>query len=209
MRAYLNRDATGVADERYYVIYWPEDTTWDDSAASSVSRNRVTFMRSVVSTIYSSSLSHLMLRIRSLTKICDQIVALLSPEHSKSILWNDDDSDAESVDMSTCEFDRVYSFEVAETNDQEENAVSYPGFQVRLLSDFTHTASDLFKMDSHHLIHREAPLGYQRDPAALIPRLLRGETTQGFLTVSYIPPQPCSEFYNKHTFNRITLEELL
>lgn len=31
--------------EPYYVIYWPEDSTWDDSAPSSVSRNRVTFMR--------------------------------------------------------------------------------------------------------------------------------------------------------------------
>ncbi|KAG8762905.1 hypothetical protein FRC11_007234, partial [Ceratobasidium sp. 423] len=29
-----------------YIIYWPEDTTWDDQAASSsVRRNRVTFMR--------------------------------------------------------------------------------------------------------------------------------------------------------------------
>lgn len=32
-------------DERHYVIYWPEDSTWDDSAPSSVCRNRVTFMR--------------------------------------------------------------------------------------------------------------------------------------------------------------------
>ena len=40
--------AVGPADsteERTYVIYWPEDSTWDDSATSSVSRNRVTFMR--------------------------------------------------------------------------------------------------------------------------------------------------------------------
>lgn len=29
----------------HYIIYWPEESTWDDSAASSVSRNRVTFMR--------------------------------------------------------------------------------------------------------------------------------------------------------------------
>ncbi|KAI0280129.1 hypothetical protein BGY98DRAFT_965783 [Russula aff. rugulosa BPL654] len=175
VRADLNRDATGVAGERYYVIYWPEDATWDDSAASSVCRNRVTFMR-------------------FLTKICDQIIALLSPEHSKSIVWNDEESDAESVDMSTCEFDRVYSFEVAETNEQEENAVSYPGFQ----------------MDSHHVMHHEVPLGYQRDPAALTPRLLRGETTQGFFTVSYIPPQPCPEDYNKHTKNNalVLSEEL-
>lgn len=28
-----------------YVIYWPQDTTWDDCAISSVARNRVTFMR--------------------------------------------------------------------------------------------------------------------------------------------------------------------
>lgn len=29
-----------------YIIYWPEDTTWDDQgASSSVRRNRVTFMR--------------------------------------------------------------------------------------------------------------------------------------------------------------------
>jgi len=29
----------------HYVIYWPEESTWDDSAASSVCRNRVMFMR--------------------------------------------------------------------------------------------------------------------------------------------------------------------
>lgn len=28
-----------------YVIFWPQDTTWDDDAISSVTRNRVTFMR--------------------------------------------------------------------------------------------------------------------------------------------------------------------
>lgn len=44
----VRANKTDLADKRYYVIYWPEDTTWDDSAASSVCRNRVTFMRSVV-----------------------------------------------------------------------------------------------------------------------------------------------------------------
>jgi hypothetical protein len=34
-----------VPDERHYVIFWPEDSTWNDSATSSVRRNRVTFMR--------------------------------------------------------------------------------------------------------------------------------------------------------------------
>ncbi|KAK0217804.1 hypothetical protein IW262DRAFT_1093615 [Armillaria fumosa] len=31
--------------ERLFVIYWPEDTTWNDDAISAVKRNRVTFMR--------------------------------------------------------------------------------------------------------------------------------------------------------------------
>ena len=30
-----------------FVLYWPEQTTWDDSATSSVRRNRITFMRFV------------------------------------------------------------------------------------------------------------------------------------------------------------------
>ena len=31
--------------ERHYIIYWPEDSTWNDTATPSVCRNRVTFMR--------------------------------------------------------------------------------------------------------------------------------------------------------------------
>jgi hypothetical protein len=31
--------------DAFYVFYWPEDTTWDDNATSTVQRNRVAFMR--------------------------------------------------------------------------------------------------------------------------------------------------------------------
>jgi hypothetical protein len=31
--------------KQFYVVYWPEDTTWDDDAMFSVSKNRVTFIR--------------------------------------------------------------------------------------------------------------------------------------------------------------------
>jgi hypothetical protein len=48
----VRANTTDLANERHYVIYWPEDTTWDDSAASSVCRNRVAFMRSVVFTYH-------------------------------------------------------------------------------------------------------------------------------------------------------------
>ncbi len=41
----VKANATDLVDERHYVIYWPEESTWSDSATSSVRRNRVTFMR--------------------------------------------------------------------------------------------------------------------------------------------------------------------
>ena len=42
---YIVRSFVSTSEEQAYVVYWPEDTTWDDHAASSVQRNRVTFMR--------------------------------------------------------------------------------------------------------------------------------------------------------------------
>ncbi|KAF8270136.1 hypothetical protein EI94DRAFT_831095 [Lactarius quietus] len=53
---YIMRAFTSTEEEQTYVLYWPEDTTWDDNAVSTVQRNRVTFMRygSVCATIYST-----------------------------------------------------------------------------------------------------------------------------------------------------------
>ena len=48
------------------------------------------------------------LQNRYLTKICDQVVALLSAEQSASIVWNDDDSDTKSADMTVGESDSVH-----------------------------------------------------------------------------------------------------
>jgi hypothetical protein len=39
------RSFVSTAEEQSYVLYWPEDTTWNDQAVSTVQRNRVTFMR--------------------------------------------------------------------------------------------------------------------------------------------------------------------
>jgi hypothetical protein len=68
---------------------------------------------------------------RYLTKICDQVVALLSPKQSTSIVWSDEQSSADSADMDVGDdSDRLFTFEVAEMNNQEENAVARPGFWV-------------------------------------------------------------------------------
>jgi hypothetical protein len=119
--------------ERHFVIYWPEDSTWDDSAASSVCQNRVTFMRWVVAE-NRTFLAFFMPICRYLTKMCDQLVALLSPEHTASVVWGDEDSDTESMDFDTGEDDRLFTYEVAKRNEQEESAVSRPGFQVIISS---------------------------------------------------------------------------
>ena len=71
------------------------------------------------------------LAVRYLTKICDQVDALLSPEQSASIVWNDEQSNAETADVVVGdESDRLLTFEVTEANEQEENMVAHSGFQV-------------------------------------------------------------------------------
>ena len=62
--------------------------------------------------------------------MCDQVVALLSAEHSASIVWDDDDGDTESVELDTGNDDRLFTYEVAKRNEQEVSIVSCPGFQV-------------------------------------------------------------------------------
>ena len=42
---YVVRSFVSTTKEQAYVLYWPEDTTWNDQAFSTVQRNRVTFMR--------------------------------------------------------------------------------------------------------------------------------------------------------------------
>ena len=70
---------------------------------------------------------------RYLTKLCDQLVCLLSAEHSQAIVWGDevDDPDDASVDVVEDDSDRLFDFMVAKTNEQEENVTARLGFMVR------------------------------------------------------------------------------
>lgn len=42
---YIVLSRTSSSLHQAFVLYWPEDTTWNDDATTSVRRNRVTFMR--------------------------------------------------------------------------------------------------------------------------------------------------------------------
>ncbi|PSR93745.1 hypothetical protein PHLCEN_2v4640 [Hermanssonia centrifuga] len=146
---YLLRDA---AQDLVYAIYWPEDSTWDDDAVSSVQRNRVTFMR-------------------YLTKITDQVVALISEKHANSIVWAEESQDA-SMDVDTDdESDRLFTFQVAKTHEQEENVQCRTGFKIH-------------DMKINNPLTADDP---SIDPATLAPRLVQGEGAIGFMNSTYIP----------------------
>ncbi|KAG1840861.1 hypothetical protein C8R48DRAFT_739797 [Suillus tomentosus] len=163
-------------DQQLFLIYWPEDSTWDDSAPSSVRRNRVTFMR-------------------YLTKMCDQVTALISQEHAQSIVWNSQEGEDIVMDLDEDhdESSRLFTFEVAKTNEQEEAVKPRPGF----------------KAMSKHIVmprpHPEAPV----DVKVLKPELLHGETTQGFMTVAFQPGRLNAESMKNQSLTSIQLSNYL
>ena len=53
----------------------------------------------------------------------------MSPEQEKSIVWSDE-PDAEVMDIDDEQSDRLFSFEVSKTNEQEEGVTVRPGFSV-------------------------------------------------------------------------------
>lgn len=73
--------------------------------------------------------------IRYLTKICDQLVCLLSAEHSQAIVWGDEVNDLADTSLESDNDDeaRLFNFEVAKTHEQEENVIVRKGFTVRQL----------------------------------------------------------------------------
>ncbi|KAF9218569.1 hypothetical protein BS17DRAFT_720337 [Gyrodon lividus] len=158
--------------KQIFLLYWPEQGTWDDSASSSIRRNRVTFMR-------------------YLTKMCDQVVALISSEHAQTIIWNEndeDDNDALEVDQD--ESDRMFTFEVAQTNEQEESVTVREGFRA---------ASDRIALP-------EAPADGSTNPDPVKPFLLFGETAQGFMTVKHQEARRVADSFKARTCSPLQLE---
>ncbi|KAJ7231899.1 hypothetical protein B0H12DRAFT_204922 [Mycena haematopus] len=165
-------DTETAASQQVFVIYWPESTTWNDDAISSVCRNRVTFMR-------------------YLTKVSDQAICLISPDHARTIVWNDE---AEDNPMDIEEgSDRLFTFEVAKTNEQEETVSVAPGF--------TMNASVLFVEPPHV----ECTL----DVSKLEPTLVHGEIAQAILTKHFVPSKSDNRVLRSETFNAVKLQALI
>ena len=145
-----------------------------------------------------------------LTKICDQVVALLSAEHIASIVWGDEDDEDESMDADAGDDDRLFTYEVAKRNEQEESASSRPGFQViTSASSDTKSTADLPKMNSCLISSYVAPADCPVDPSVFAPSLLHGESAQGFWTVSYVPQTTRINSLDQRPYSRLHLKQLL
>jgi len=70
---------------------------------------------------------------RYLTKLCDQLVCLISDEHSANLVWKDDQlnqSDDDEEPESFEAYDRLFTFSVEQTTEEQETAVAKKGFTV-------------------------------------------------------------------------------
>ena len=104
-------------------------------------------------------------------------------------MWGDEDRDDESTDSDNDDSGRLYDFVVAKTNDQEENVVARSGFKVQcFFKTLPRHLSRLFscrKMDTSLLVYGQPPPRIHIDQKELSPRLLYGETMQGFMTAEF------------------------
>ena len=133
----------------------------------------------------------------------------MSAEHSASIVWGDDDDDTESVDIDAGDGNRLFTYEVAKRHEQEESAVSRPGFQVLISSNRHKPISDRLKINSRHISRYEPPEDCSVDPSIFVPSLIHGETTQGFWTATYVPQRTRSSALDKSLYSRLLLKRLL
>ncbi|KAG8935123.1 hypothetical protein FRC02_008585 [Tulasnella sp. 418] len=182
---YLNPNigSTETAGLVSYIIYWPDDTTWDDGAEDAVRRTRTTFMR-------------------YLSRLVGQTFALISPEHASKLVSmgdhkslegtksqedkvieqrNDEDNNSDDSDNDNDnDFSRIINFKVLKTQHEEEGLTVSQGFSI------THQA--IKSQDPHS---SSVPLEGESQQAPRIPtspRIITGECCFGFLSIEYRPP---------------------
>ncbi|KAH9059752.1 hypothetical protein EDB87DRAFT_1790917 [Lactarius vividus] len=115
--------------------------------------------------------------MRYLSKLCDQLICLLSSEHSRAIVWSLDDDRADGGDGDDdTDSKRFYQFEVSKAKDQEEDVAVREGF-----------------MMSSPFISQVPRPGVDTNSSSFSPALLHGEKVQGFITTTFFPARTIVE----------------
>ncbi|KAF8341371.1 uncharacterized protein EI90DRAFT_1729010 [Cantharellus anzutake] len=141
-----------------FLLYWPEENTWDDDAVGDITRNRTTFMH-------------------YLGQLSNQLVALLSKEHADSIVWDGDAAniaEGEVPDSDESDDDLVFQFVVQKTVEQEESVKVHEGFEIPISSELLSTVDP----DPQHAGELDV---------LLKPRVVLGDTRQALLVTEFIP----------------------
>jgi hypothetical protein len=126
--------------------------------------------------------THIEAIIRYLTKLCDQVVCLVSEEYSNKLVWK---SASNQVALDDDEnIDRLYSFEVFKTNEQDESVNWRVGFEVSRSFRLRHNTTNSRPQISDPVMHVNSSHGSNSSTFSddLKPRLLAGETRQAFIT---------------------------
>ena len=154
---------------------------------------------------------------RYLTKMCDQVVSLISSEHAQTIIWSEEDSEVDDTLEDSEDEDesgRIVDFEVAQTSEQEETVTVRKGFRVSsswLWLGRSLTFVVQLQADSPAIalpkITAEDP--NSMEPAPIAPFLLFGETNQGFMTVQYREAKVTREIFRGPPMQLLQLEKLL
>lgn len=116
----------------------------------------------------------------------------MAPEHAKALVWSD--SVDTTPDEEEDDNDRMFTFEVAKTHEQEESVKPREGFGIV----------------SRAIAYPEAPPEELAiDPAVMKPRLLAGEVVQAFMTVKYMPPSTKLEAFTNRSLNQTQLRSVM
>lgn len=125
--------------------------------------------------------------LRYLTKLCDQVVSLISDEHANALEWGDESEDiASELDD---EMDRMFAFQVSKTNEQEENVIVRQGFEVCSHRPNINMDPDNRNQVNHPRLQTQNIDDHAIDPSMVAPRLVPGETASGFMTAIYQAPR--------------------
>jgi hypothetical protein len=137
-------------------------------------------------------------------------MALISPEHARSVVWSEQEGEGTmEMDENQDEYDRMFKFEVRKTNEQEEGIKPRPGFKVWLFYRDWCSADSRTQTTSSYIAMPQAHPEVTVDVELQKPRLLHGETTQGFMTNSYLPARRLADEWTCKSITRLQLSNWL
>lgn len=110
------------------------------------------------------------------------------------------------------EVDRLFTFEVAKTKEEQENVTPLPGFEVGglLILMFSSHANLTWFMQVRNLPIEEIQVPDDPDitPEIVAPQLVAGETGIGFMTAAYESAKN-SQYDKSETHNAVSLNSLM